>query len=506
MPSSSTREEVRTQSPSRPGNAATEPILPGFYPDPTICRVGEDYYLATSSFEYFPGVPLFHSIDLVTWSQIGHILSRRTQFRRGDGTESTGIYAGTLRHHQGRFWYVTTNVSDFASGQLVVSATDPSGPWSEPVFVGGAIGIDPDLCWDSDGSCFLTWKAMDFISETGILQSRIDLESGALLDEPYPIWQGSGLDAAEGPHLYHVNRHWYLVLAEGGTERGHSVTIARAPHPSGPFEAHPRNPIFSRRSVVSHPVQNVGHADLVERIDGSWAAVYLGVRNRGSTPGFHVLGRETFLAGIDWVDGWPAFNESAFEVPPSDNSFFDDFHAARLADKWVTPGNEAERVVRPLPTGGLDLLPSPESNGLLCARVQDLQWTADALVTGSARLQLRLDDSHWYGLTVDDGVVRALARVGGIQHSLGSARLTGERAVLRIRSVAPRPRPKPLRLAGPDDIVLSVVDEDGVDHELGRLDGRYLSTEVASGFTGRMLAVGAGDLPGRLISFAYAAG
>ncbi|MFP3463906.1 family 43 glycosylhydrolase [Leifsonia sp. SIMBA_070] len=507
MLSSPTREESGTQrSTSRPGNGATEPILPGFYPDPTICRVGEDYYLATSSFEYFPGVPLFHSRDLLNWSQIGHILSRRTQFHRGDGAESTGIYAGTLRHHQGRFWYITTNVSDFASGQVVVSATDPAGPWSEPVFVGDAIGIDPDLCWDTEGNCFLSWKAMDFMSETGILQSRIDLESGALLDEPYPIWQGSGLDAAEGPHLYHVDGTWYLMLAEGGTERGHSVTIARAPHPSGPFEAHPGNPIFSRRSVVSHPVQNVGHADLVQHTDGSWAAVYLGVRNRGSTPGFHVLGRETFLSGIDWVDGWPVFNESAFDIPLSDNSFFDDFRAARLADRWVTPGSEAERVVRPSSDGGLELLHSPESRGLLCTRVRDLQWTADAVVTGSARLQLRVDDSHWYGLAVDDGVVRALARVGGIQHSLGSFPLAGERTVLRVRSVAPRPRPKPLRLAGPDDIVLSVVDDDGVDHELGRLDGRYLSTEVAAGFTGRMLAVGAGISRGRLISFTYAAG
>ena len=128
--------------PDRPG---PEPIVPGFYPDPTICRVGDDYYLAHSSFEYFPGVPIWHSRDLLRWTQIGHILTRRSQFVRGDGRPSNGIYAGTLRHHEGRFWYITTNVSDYDAGQLIVQADDPAGPWTEPVRVPEAIGIDPDL-------------------------------------------------------------------------------------------------------------------------------------------------------------------------------------------------------------------------------------------------------------------------------------------------------------------------------------------------------------------------
>ncbi len=169
--------------------AGETPIVPGFYPDPTICRVGDDYYLAHSSFEYFPGVPLFHSRDLLRWSQVGHILTRRSQLPAGDGRASGGIYAGTLRHRQGRFWYITSNISDFESGQLVVHAEDPSGPWSEPVLVPGVIGIDPDLCWDDDGTCYLSWKAMDFVTgEAGILQAPMDLENGRLLTEPYPIW------------------------------------------------------------------------------------------------------------------------------------------------------------------------------------------------------------------------------------------------------------------------------------------------------------------------------
>src|SRR5690349_20119155 len=142
--------------------SATNPILPGCYPDPTICRVGDDYYLANSSFEYFPGVPIWHSRDLLQWRQIGHVLTRREQFVRGDGRSSTGIYAGTLRHHNGHFFYVTTNISEYDAGHFVVHDDDPAGPWSDPVHVGGAIGIDPDLAWDRDGQCYLSWKAMSF--------------------------------------------------------------------------------------------------------------------------------------------------------------------------------------------------------------------------------------------------------------------------------------------------------------------------------------------------------
>ncbi|WP_426738203.1 family 43 glycosylhydrolase [Plantibacter sp. 2H11-2] len=470
-------------------SAAVEPILHGFHPDPTICRVGGDYYIATSSFEYFPGVPIFHSTDLLTWSPLGHILSRRSQFRPGTGAESNGIYAGTLRHHDGRFWYVTTNVSDFGSGQVLVSATDPAGPWSEPVFIGEAIGIDPDLCWDDEGDCFLSWKGMDFVTETGILQARLDLDSGALLSAPYPIWQGSGLDAAEGPHLYAVDGAWYLMLAEGGTERGHAVTVARAPHPSGPFESHPDNPIFSRRSVITHPVQNVGHADLVQTPDGGWVAVYLGVRSRGSTPGFHVLGRETFLAGIDWAEGWPVFDEEAYMVPQVDNSFSDDFSSPTLDLRWVSPGGEPDKLSEVLPEGGLALR-AKQVPGIICARVQDLRWRAEATVSGSAMFSLRLDDTHWYALRLEDQRVHARAQIGTIHHGIGQIAIEGDRAVLRIESTEPSARPEPLRMQGPDDIVLSVIGPDGVVHELGRLDGRYVSTEVAGGFTGRMLALG----------------
>jgi Glycosyl hydrolases family 43/Beta xylosidase C-terminal Concanavalin A-like domain len=485
-----------------PGTAAEVPILPGFYPDPTICRVGPDYYLVLSTFEYFPGAPIFHSQDLLTWSQLGNVLNRRTQFRLNDARPSTGIYGSTLRHHAGRFWLATTNISDFKSGQLIVHADDPAGRWSEPVFVPGAVGIDPDLCW-RNGQCYLTWKAMSLTFEDrGIRQAPLDLMTGELTRPPYPVWQGSGLDAAEAPHLYRVEDYWYLLLSEGGTERGHCVTVARARTPWGPFESCPSNPVFTHRSTV-HPVQNVGHADLVQTAKQDWAAVYLGVRPRGSTPGFHVLGRETFLAGVDWVDGWPFFDERRFDVPSIGTGFADDFSTAQLDDRWVVPGGEPENVAVRHPSGGLELRSLPNgSPGLLCARVRDFAWTADATFSASGRFLLRLDDRHWYGLIFQDGQVRADVQVGDIQHEVTSVTVANSTVVLRIQSRQPSSAPVPLGNAGPDEIVLSLDDGEGF-RELGRLDGRYVSTEVASGYTGRMLALGSTAARAHVLSFEY---
>ncbi|MGA7147839.1 MAG: glycoside hydrolase family 43 protein [Microbacterium sp.] len=479
-----------------------EPVISGFHPDPTICRVGEDFYLATSSFEYFPGAPIFHSRDLVSWRQIGNILTTRTQFRRGIVGPSTGIYGSTLRHHDGRFWFITTNVSDFDSGQVIVHAVDPAGPWSEPIFVPEAIGIDPDLCWDEDGVCYLTWHELDFVvGGQGIRQAPIDLTTGRLLEPHYPVWQGSGMSMAEGPHLYRHGDLWYMVLAEGGTERGHCVTVARGPSPRGPFESCPSNPIFTHRSTV-HPVQSVGHADLIQRPDGSWAAVYLGTRPRGSTPGYHVLGRETFLAAIDWVDGWPCFDESAYELPAPDTAFVDDFSDASLHPRWVVAGGDPALVMSTHAAGGLAFAASADPSDFLCTRVRDFWWSADATVQHAGVWGLRLDDRHWCALSLEDGAVRGLVRIGDIAQEVGCVRVPDPAVTLRITTVPPGTAPVPFGYAGPDDVVLSVV-LDGVDTEIARLDGRYFSTEVASGFTGRMLALGSTRADGRVLAVAY---
>lgn len=438
------------------------PIIAGFFPDPTVCRVGDDYYLACSSCEYSPAVPIFHSRDRYRWEQIGNVLTEVT------ATEpSQGVYAPTLRHHDDRFWMITTDVGRLRDGHLITHAERPEGPWSEPVFVAGTFGIDPDLAWDDDGTCYLTYAS--FNEGGGIVQVRVDPLTGKALSEVTLIWRGTGLSNTEAPHLYQIDGIWYLMVAEGGTERGHAVTIARGPTPQGPFEACPGNPILSHRSTA-HPVQNTGHADLVQAADGSWWAVYLGVRPQGFTPYFHVNGRETFLARVTWEDGWPVFHDPSPGVTPVDHSFTEDFTGPSLHPRWVTPGGD-----------------------LLCVRVRDHRWTAEAtidLTAGPSRLVLRLDDRHWYGVFAEAGRVRAVARIGDLEQEAGTAPVTADVITLRIAAADPANAGAMSVTVGPDSIVLSADDT-----ELARLDGRYLSTEVAGGFTGRVLGVAGSNRP-----------
>jgi hypothetical protein len=478
------------------------PVIAGFHPDPTVCRVGRDYYLATSSFEYAPAVPVFHSRDLVNWQQIGNALATRAHFPAGDVRASQGIYAPTLRHHEGRFWLITTNVSRIPDAQLLVTAADPAGPWSPPAYIEGLRGIDPDLAWDDDGSCFVTYCSNEPGRE-GIAQARIDPAAGTRLEDPRLIWRGTGLAYPEAPHLYRVGDWWYLMIAEGGTERGHGVSVARSRTLTGPFTAAPANPVFSHRSTT-HPVQNTGHADLVQRHEGDWAAVYLGVRPRGTTPRFHVNGRETFLAGIEWTaDGWPVFDPHRFTARLPDRSFTDRFDSGRLHPRWISPGAAPADFATHDPDGGVQLRHVGSPNGspaMLGVRAGDERWTVEADVTpgpgSSAALLLRLDDRHWCAVRAEDGTARGVLRIGPVECEIGSpATGLGPGAALRISSL-------PATHDGPDDIELSAAVA-GAVHVIARFDGRYVSTEVAGGFTGRVIGVTAGHGTARLTSFRY---
>ena len=279
------------------------PILPGFHPDPTICRVGRDFYLATSSFEYFPGLPLFHSRDLVDWRPIGHALTRRRQLDLSGIGSSRGIYAPTLRHDGKRFYLVTTLVD--GGGNFMVTARRPEGPWSDPIWI-DAQGIDPSLTFDRKrGRVFYTrnGKGTDF-DHPFIHQAEIDPRTGRLRGPLRVIWRGLGGIWPEGPHLYVMNGRYYLMAAEGGTSYGHAEMIGRADDPFGPFEPGPRNPILTHRDRRRHPVQALGHADLVTLPGGEVWAVFLGIRTAGGR--HHHLGRETFLAPVSFDgDGWP---------------------------------------------------------------------------------------------------------------------------------------------------------------------------------------------------------
>ncbi len=490
------KDSTRVSNLPDTGNTFSNPVIPGFHPDPSVCRVGDDYYLACSSFEYFPGVPLFHSRDLVHWTQIGNALDRPSQLRLPKETPASGgIYAPTLRHHDGRFWLIVTNVS--GDGNLLFTATDPAGPWSEPVRLPGVHGIDPDLAWDDDGTCWCT--------TAGVAQIPIDPHTGETLGPSRRLWSGTpGAKAPEAPHLYHVGDHWYLLIAEGGTERCHGVSIARGPSPTGPFEPCPANPILTHRGT-DHPIQNTGHADLVQGPDGTWWMVLLGVRPGGGTPGWHVLGRETCLAPVEWVDGWPVVGEVSLTMPAPSWPLLapatapevrDDFDTSELAPRWVSlrhrPAEDCTTKERP---GWLTLrarggsLDEPDVTFVgrrqqhVACRVRTCIDVAD----GHGGLAVRLDEQHHYSVEVSSGQVRVRARIGPLSTIVASRPAPAGPVVLRAETREVRTSHDPL--AGPDTVTLGFEEPDGTFTALASLDGRYLSTEVAGGFTGRVLGM-----------------
>ena len=478
-------------------DAATAPILPGFFPDPTICRSGDEYFIANSSFEYSPGVPLWRSSDLLAWREAGHALDGDPAFPAGDAGAGGGVYAPTLRFHDGRFWMITTNVSG-APGQLVTSAPAIDGPWGPARIIEGIRGIDPDLAWDDDGTCFVTFSSND-PDVPGIGQVRVDLDRGIVIGAACSVMPGTGLAYPEGPHLFRRGEWWYLLFAEGGTERGHCVSVARAAAASGPFELCPANPILTRRSTT-FPVQNTGHADLVELPDGSWSMVYLGVRPRGATPQFHVNGRETFLAGIDWVDDWPVVVPGRYRPPAPETAFSDRFEGDRLHPRWTSPGETPERFTT---TGaGVEVRPATSTNGapaLLSVRARDPYWRFAAVTDArdGAALRVRMDERHWYELRIAEGRALVRAQIGPVAQEFpsdGALSVHGN-IELWVRADA-------ATAGGPDDLVLGVRDTGGI-HDIIRLDGRYLSTEVAGGFVGRVIGLRAVGSPVRFAEVHY---
>jgi xylan 1,4-beta-xylosidase len=477
------------------------PIISGFHPDPSICRVGDQFYLATSSFEYMPGVPLFTSKDLMDWKQVGNALDHASQLTTVAGITgaSGGIYAPTLRHHAGLFWLVTTNLHKLRDGHLIVHAETIDGPWSEPVYTTGLLGIDPDLVWDDQGDCHLTWSD---VVNGGIATAQIDPLSGKVLSEATTLWHGTGGAHAEGPHLYKRNGWWYLLVAEGGTAAGHMVTTARSRSLLGPFESNPSNPILTHRST-SHPVQATGHADLVECADGTWAMVHLGTRPRGSFPKWHTNGRETFLVGIDWVDDWPVVSEDRFEIRDQPSSFNDSFDAENLHPRWVSVGADPQSFARPTPDG-LSLAAGRSAHDrdavhLLAARAEDLSWRVTVEGIGDLALSVRIDDAHQAIVERIGTTVHARIVIGPVDQIVGLAKGIPTSAALTIEA---RPVPaRPGERQGPDLLVLGY--EADVPSSLATIDGRYTSTEVAGGFTGRVIGVEALGAPATISRFTY---
>ena len=268
------------------------PVLPGFHADPSVCRAGNDFYLVNSTFQYFPGVPVFHSKDLINWEQVGNCLTRPSQVDLKGTDGNSGIYAPTIRYYDGRFYMVTTV---FPSRRHFYVWTDnPAGEWSEPIVIDFAIGsCDPTLYFE-DGRCYFLWKEGD------IKICEIDVKTGKQLGEIHHLGTGLGGRYPEGPHIYKKDGYYYLLLAEGGTEHGHHVNILRSKSLFGPYESNPSNPILSHfnMKMQNSNIQGLGHADLVQAPDESWWMICLGYRTSGYLQ--HVMGRETMLAPVKW--------------------------------------------------------------------------------------------------------------------------------------------------------------------------------------------------------------
>lgn len=280
------------------------PVVKGCYPDPSVCRVGNDFYLVNSTFEFFPGVPVLHSTDLVHWKTIGHCISRVGQLELAPGEQShSGIYAPSIRYKDGIFYMITTNVGNSSqNGNFYMYTKDPAGEWSDPIFL-GTPGIDPSLFFDDDGKDWYVGTCSE-----GIYIQEIDLIAGKVLGERTVLWHGTGGAYPEGPHIYKKNGWYYLMISEGGTERCHMLTMAKSRELCGSYHAYEGNPVMTNRSL-GLPIQSVGHADLVEDQYGNWWAVCLGTRTFAYPPR-HNLGRETMLIPVDFSGDWPVFGEN----------------------------------------------------------------------------------------------------------------------------------------------------------------------------------------------------
>ena len=293
------------------------PILRGFYPDPSICLAGEDFYLITSSFSYFPGIPVFKSSDLCSFEQIGYVLDRKEQLHVTYKDISGGIFAPTIRYNEGTFYVITTNMTTHEN--FICTAKNPAGPWSDPIVIKDAKGIDPSLFFDDDGRVYFTGTAGGFGDKKydhQVIEVReIDVKTGQFIGEGWAIGDGALKDSKfpEGPHLYKRNGWYYLLIAEGGTEHYHAVTVSRSRSLREPFENYIGNPILTHRHLGKmYPICNVGHADMVELPDGSWYMVCLGSR---LIDGYHKpLGRETFLMPVAWEEDWPVVSPGTGKV------------------------------------------------------------------------------------------------------------------------------------------------------------------------------------------------
>ncbi|WP_026707470.1 glycoside hydrolase family 43 protein [Flavobacterium frigidarium] len=335
------------------------PILKGFYPDPSICRVGEDYYLVNSTFSYFPGLPIFHSKDLAHWEQIGNAMDRTTQLNLDGLGISRGLFAPAIRYNNGTF-YITCTLIDNGNN-FVITTTDLSKGWSDPIWLPKVEGIDPSLFFDVTNRAYIIYnsdppnKVSVYDGHRSIKIVEFDVTTNKVISSPEIIVNG-GSDISqkpvwiEGPHIFKKDGFYYLIAAEGGTDVNHSEVVFRSKNVLGPYESYSQNPILTQRNLDTNrkdAITSTGHADFVEDANGNWYAVFLG--SRPYEAGFYNTGRETFMAPMSWEMGWPKINlegevvkkNYTLKTKPSAvaksnrDLFVDEFNGTSLDYQWM---------------------------------------------------------------------------------------------------------------------------------------------------------------------------
>lgn len=517
----------RAEAKLKPGTGEyRNPVIAGFYPDPSVTRVGDDFYLVNSSFGWLPGLPVFHSRDLVNWTQVSNAIARPGLMNFGNGGLTGGLFAPTIRHHDGLFYI--TNTCFYCGGNFVITAKDPAGPWSDPVWLKDLRdGIDPSLFFDDDGTAWILNNDMPegdketYEGHRALWIQRFDPKTLTTFGKRHMIVSG-GVDIStkpgyvEGPHLYKKDGYYYLTAAEGGTGTGHAQMIWRSKSPTGPYEAGPVNPILSQRDLDParpDPIEASGHADLVELPNGDWWAVFLAVRPYAGGEMFNT-GRETFLLPVRWVDGWPRILDKGTEVPrvvtrpnlpaqpvptiPTTGPMLvrDDFNGDRLALSWMTPRVLDDSWYR-LSGGALSITPRPVGLGdrknpsMWGRRQQHMLASATTEVSFKpekpgerAGLAVIQNDEYWFRLTVEKAegalVIRVARRAGETEPTDGT-----------VLATIPAPGDGPLRLrvtarGGLYDFHVATPKGDWLPVLTGA-DGSILSTATARGFMGVLI-------------------
>ena len=414
------------------------PILAGFYPDPSICKVEENYYLVTSTFAYFPAIPIFHSKDLVNWELIGHALNRNEQIDLINSGVSRGIFAPTIRYNNGLF-YITSTLID-KGGNFVIISERPEGPYSNPSWLPEVDGIDPSLFFDDNNKAYLLYNSVapenkplyeghrtirirEFdVEKLQVKGEEVILVNGGIDIKKKPVW-------IEAPHIFKKDDFYYLIAAEGGTREDHSEVVLRSKNIFGPYIPYEKNPILTQRNLDQnrqHPITCTGHADFVQTQKGEWYAVFLGCRPY--LDDYYNTGRETFLAPVRWIDGWPVItkeNETVNYVYPKPlpeikNNFKrkyngnfklkDNFNSEKLSYDWLFLRNIKENWYSlNIKKGHLAIKVRPETcseldnPSFLGFRQQHLNCKASVLLeflpqseNEKAGLLIFYDENHFY--------------------------------------------------------------------------------------------------------------